>query len=169
MSDIITSLLIKENIILEEDLEIYKYSMFVILFNMSSILSIIILSAVFNSLQFALLFLCFFIPIRITIGGFHCKNEKSCFISFLITYIFILFFSRIFCIDIYCLYIGLISIILIITLFINSKKNSIFKILLILFSIIMCFFVFTNTTLYKPFMYANVLNLILYLIPKCFK
>lgn len=165
MINIITNTLIKENIISVEDSEIYKYGIFVLLFNLSSILSIILLSVFFDSLPFTLLFLCFFIPIRIIIGGFHCKSAKNCFISFIITYLVILLLSKTLHDIKFCLILGLISMLLITILHINSNKHIVFKILLILISGATCAIILTNSLFSVPFMYANLLNIILYLVP----
>ena len=165
MCNVITNSLINENIICADDSDIYNYAILVILFNLSSILSIILLSIVLNSFSFTLMFLLYFIPIRILIGGFHCKSARNCFISFVVTYWVIILFSKFFYEDINNIKIGFVLIFMINILFIFSKKHFIFK--SIVFSVSCIMYIFT--TFYPnsnvPFIYAMVLNIILYLIP----
>lgn len=165
MNNIITNLLIKEHIISAEDSNIYNYGIFVLLFNLSSILSIILISVILNSISFSLRFLSFFMPIRIIAGGFHCKNEKNCFISFFISYLVILLVSKIFNNTQLCLYLALIILLIINLLYIKSKNHSIFKICILIISISYCIILLNNCYLTTPIMYANLLNLILYTIP----
>lgn len=96
-SDIIMNIIIQmlvENKILNEcDEDIVIYGIKSIIFNLTSVISILVLSILLNDLYVGLFFLMFFIPLRMILGGYHCKNAISCFVCFNLLYIFTYFLS----------------------------------------------------------------------------
>jgi len=75
-----TNALKDRNIISAEQENIYIYGFELILSFLSSILFVVIWSTIFGKLNVALIFLLFFIPVRITSGGYHASTYRSCFI-----------------------------------------------------------------------------------------
>lgn len=156
----LTNIFINNHIIDKEDVEIYEYGIFVVLFNLLSIGAIIVLGILFNRLSFTLEFLLFYIPNRMIIGGYHCKTPQRCFITFTSSYIIILFCSYIIP---YTDILYLISILLYIFLLImHFKTQKSFKIFLTLCFIIFIILTMNIMTLRQAFIYAIVLNTILY-------
>lgn len=156
----LTNIFINNHIIDKEDVEIYEYGIFVVLFNLLSIGAIIVLGILFNRLSFTLEFLLFYIPNRMIIGGYHCKTPQRCFITFTSSYIIILISTYIIP---YTDILYLISILLYIFLLImHFKTQKSFKIFLTLCFIIFIILTMNIMTLRQAFIYAIVLNTILY-------
>lgn len=65
------------------------YGLKVIFFNLLSILTIFFMGFIMRNVVFAVLFLISFIPMRLTMDGYHCKNIISCEIVFSTIYILI--------------------------------------------------------------------------------
>lgn len=109
--------LIAAEIVESDDYEIYSYGIFVVLFNVICVLNIIIIGFLLNNIKYSLLFLFLFIPLRILLGGFHCKTPIRC----------VLFFDTLFIITYFISYyfdILLVEIILVIIMtFIIIKHN----------------------------------------------
>ena len=76
----IINLFIKKNIIKHSDRDIYEYGLFVIIFNSSVIISFLFLSFLLHHLDFFYLFILFWTPYRILIGGAHCSTPFRCLI-----------------------------------------------------------------------------------------
>ena len=72
MQDFITEILEKNELILEEEKEIYKYGESVLIFNGLLLLIGILFSVFMGEFKFMFLFFLYFIPLRIFIGGYHC-------------------------------------------------------------------------------------------------
>ncbi len=93
----IANYLIKKNIILGGDKEIYMYGLFVILYNSFLVFDILLLGLLFNQLEFSTLFLLFWTPYRILVGGSHCSTPFRCWVFFnfyyLLSYFFYLYLS----------------------------------------------------------------------------
>lgn len=156
----LTNIFINNHIIDKEDAEIYEYGIFVVLFNLLSIGAIIVLGILFNRLSFTLEFLLFYIPNRMIIGGYHCKTPQRCFITFTSSYIIILISTYIIP---YSNILYLISILLYIFLLImHFKTQKSFKIFFTLCFIIFIILTMNIMTLRQAFIYAIVLNTILY-------
>lgn len=82
----IVDVLVKKNIILENERHIYNYGLFVIYFNLLCLFSILLQGCLFGQIKFTIIFLLFFLPYRLMIGGFHCKTPKQCLIIFNLTF-----------------------------------------------------------------------------------
>lgn len=91
MKDWLISLLFQNQLISDEDREIYSYAIFVSLFNSLCILTIFIIGAFFNQFNFTVIFTLFYIPNRILSGGYHCKTPQYCYFTFSSIYIIIMF------------------------------------------------------------------------------
>lgn len=76
----ITNQLVHLNIIKSDDKDIYEYGLFVIIFNSIIILSYILIGVILNQLIYSILFIIFYSPCRIAIGGAHCSTPKRCFL-----------------------------------------------------------------------------------------
>ena len=83
----ITNYLIKKNIILTDDKEVYAYGLFVILYNSFLVFDILLLALLLKQLEFAIIFLLFWSPYRILIGGSHCSTPFRCWAFFNFYYI----------------------------------------------------------------------------------
>lgn len=86
--------LLNEKIIDDREVRIVKYGIKSILLNASNIVSILLISFFNGNFIKGLLFLIFFIPIRVLIGGYHCKSAGSCFVCFNLFYLLVLNFSN---------------------------------------------------------------------------
>ena len=80
ISQKITNALVKHSIIVEEDYEVYLYSVQSLLGNVSNIVSTIIIGMILGDIAKAALFLGVMVPLRSTIGGCHLKNPFLCYI-----------------------------------------------------------------------------------------
>lgn len=90
MSEYIIDELIHRNYIQEKNRESYQYGMLVLIMNIIPIIIILGISIAFNKLAYGLFFLISFIPIRINLGGYHCKEIKNCIITFVVIYLYII-------------------------------------------------------------------------------
>lgn len=167
----ILSFLIKNDYISILDYDIYQYGLKSIILNLSTILSVIIVSSCFNCILFSLFFLISFIPIRINLGGYHCKTPIRCLLSFNIIY-FIHYFL-LFHIQNYSFIFVVIIIMTSILLWVNpyksiqkcnvyliSRKN--FYILLNL----ICVLLFNYNILTKAVLVSLLMNVLLYFTAK---
>ena len=84
----ITSFLIHENIINEDDYEIYNYGTEQILINLATLLVVSIIATITNSWVETIFFLIGMVPIRAVAGGFHANTQMRC--NVLTVFVFIL-------------------------------------------------------------------------------
>jgi len=91
MKKIVINMLIHNNVINAEDKAIYEYGFFVLWFNLLIIVSFFIQGILSSNIVFTLLFLVFYLPLRIYLGGYHCQTPLRCFIASNILYMTILF------------------------------------------------------------------------------
>lgn len=80
ISEDILFLLIKNKLLDIEKYDIYLYSIEIILLNGSLLLSCFTISFFIGKISHFVAFLIFFIPLRMLIGGYHCKTSERCFI-----------------------------------------------------------------------------------------
>lgn len=78
--------LIEKEIILDEDKDIYKYGLFVILYNSFLVINILLFGLLFKHLDFSIFFIIFWTPYRILVGGSHCSTPFKCWIFFTFYY-----------------------------------------------------------------------------------
>lgn len=91
----ITNFLINKNIISINDRDIYIYGLFVILYNAFLLVNIIIIGLIFNKFVFSLLFLLFWTPYRIFVGGSHCSTPLRCWLFFDLYFLISILLSRV--------------------------------------------------------------------------
>ena len=73
--------LLKKNKKLDiESYDIYVYAAEIILLNGSLLLICLVMSILLGELSHMLAFILFFIPLRMLVGGYHCKKSELCFI-----------------------------------------------------------------------------------------
>lgn len=91
----IANYLIRKNVILADDKDVYAYGLFVILYNSFLIFDILLLAMLLHQLEFAIIFLLFWTPYRILIGGSHCSTAIKCWAFFNFYYIlsYIIYFN----------------------------------------------------------------------------
>ena len=149
-----TNYLIKNNIITKDNQEIYDYGIFVLLFNCGCLLSIILQGILLNNVIYSMYFLLFFVPIRVLLGGYHCKSPYSCFITF--NLLFSINYKLAYSISQEILM--LIGIILIlISLILHHKENSHFKSLL--YIIVLLFLIIDYFNILSPIYISSALIL----------
>lgn len=76
---IISSALLENKIIAQNDYEICRYGVEYILISVLEILSVLILAAIMRIFQYTVLYFTAFIPVRIYIGGYHADTRMRCF------------------------------------------------------------------------------------------
>lgn len=74
------SYLLQNNVIDEEDIDIYEYGFYTLYNNIIDITSLIVISAWLNLLPQTILYHFSFILLRSTAGGFHAKSHLRCFV-----------------------------------------------------------------------------------------
>jgi accessory gene regulator B len=83
----ITSFLIRENIIRDEDVEIYQYGTEQIMINLITFVVIGIVATIIGGWIETIFFLAGMVPIRAAAGGFHASTQQRCNILTLTVYI----------------------------------------------------------------------------------
>ena len=156
----LSSIFVKQGIIEEDDKEIYDYGIFVIVFNLLSISTIVLLGMLFKRTIFTLSFLLFYLPNRMIIGGYHCKTPTSCFLTFTASYCMILILS---CINLSNNYLYVTSILiyfLLLMLYFRQSRAFIKSLFIIL--VVSLLITYFYDIAKESFIYATVLNFILY-------
>lgn len=86
LAEYITFLLVKNKILDIQLYDVYQYAIEVILLNGSILVSCFFISLLMGNLYHVLAFILFFIPLRMLVGGYHCKHSISCFFCSVIAY-----------------------------------------------------------------------------------
>lgn len=94
LSEDIIFLLIKNKKLDIESYDIYVYAAEIILLNGSLLLICLVMSILLGELSHMLAFILFFIPLRMLVGGYHCKKSELCFICSLGMYGLSMFVMR---------------------------------------------------------------------------
>lgn len=79
MNNKLISYLTNQQIIDYNETDIYDYAVFVIGFNLICFSAFLIIGKLFDELLNSIIILLFFVPLRMLIGGYHCKTAKMCF------------------------------------------------------------------------------------------
>lgn len=154
----------------EYDQDILQYGLEVLIYNLITILVLLILSLIFHNLNFGFVFIPVFCILRITIGGYHCKKMHTCLLLMVTLYSFILILVKF---HKYKILLQLISPILIFSLiFIKPCKENTLRIhqydlqykyfLIVLFSI--CYFIFKSSSIFIPIFSALLLVEFMYMM-----
>lgn len=93
-SNYLTNYFIENHIVSPQKKEIFIYGFQLILSTLSSMFTILLISAVFN-ISYGIIFLLFFMPIRFCAGGFHASTYHKCFVYTNGVFITMLIFSKI--------------------------------------------------------------------------
>lgn len=100
----------------------YTYGIEIVLENIITFLSILIVAILTNSLLISIVYIIVYCPIRSYVGGYHCKKFYQCYLTSLTLFILLIYFNYNF-----SYYKGLISIILLVissfTIFIFAPIN----------------------------------------------
>lgn len=80
LAEIVTSNLYKREIIEKEKTAVYIYGIELFFSTMTNVLSILIISLIVNKVYLGIIFILYFMPIRLFCGGYHAKTFASCFI-----------------------------------------------------------------------------------------
>lgn len=67
---------------LEERKLLFNYGLFILFYNLFTFIIILLIGILLNEIKFTVLLMTLYIPIRIIIGGYHCKTITSCLIIF---------------------------------------------------------------------------------------
>lgn len=156
------NMLIQENIINELETEIYQYGLFVLIFNFICLATVIFFGYVDSQLFFTIIFLIFYAPFRMIIGGYHCKTPLKCYIYTNLVFVAILLFNKLI---LYNELLWILSIVLGVILlgyyFFKEKKLKITLLLIGLLLGYICIGI-TFIDLRMSFAYAIYINVILY-------
>ena len=86
MSEALTFQLVKNKILDIESYEVWAYSIEIILLNGSILLGCLLISLMLGEITHMLSFVLFFIPLRMLVGGYHCRKSETCFFCTLLVY-----------------------------------------------------------------------------------
>ena len=86
MSKKISSFFILNDIIKEEDKEVYEYSFELLLSTILNFVAVIIIALITRKILEATLFVLGFVPLRTLAGGYHASTHFRCFMILLFTY-----------------------------------------------------------------------------------
>lgn len=87
MIDKFVNFLISRKIVSNDSKETYSYGLFVFFYNLFLVLNILVDGIILNEFYFTIMFLIFWIPYRIFIGGIHCSTPTRCMCLFNICYL----------------------------------------------------------------------------------
>ena len=88
------SFLQKNIIISDANLKILKYGLNILYSTFLGILGVILCGIILKSSIYSFLFLLFYCPLRLFIGGYHAKTNFFCITLFIFIFIVILNYSR---------------------------------------------------------------------------
>ena len=66
----------------EEEALLFKYGLFIIFFNIITMIIVLFIGKMLDEIYFTILLMILYIPIRIIIGGYHCKKFYTCLLLF---------------------------------------------------------------------------------------
>lgn len=90
VSQKITVFLLHQNVIEDEDSDIYRYGIELIVSSIISVLNIMLISFLFGIPFAGIVFLAVFIPLRMYAGGYHSDTYLKCNILFILVYLLVL-------------------------------------------------------------------------------
>lgn len=75
--------------------EVYIYGLELIISTMVGFVSIVLLSALLENFLSGVVFICFFAPLRMFVGGYHADTYGKCFLVSNVSYLFLLLLKEI--------------------------------------------------------------------------
>jgi len=94
MSRNISSYFVAQDIIQQEDIDVYAYSFEILISALMSSIALVILAVLSKTILYSALYLLGFIPLRLIAGGYHAKSHFRCFTILVISYsVFLLLIS----------------------------------------------------------------------------
>ena len=85
---------LKRNAIKSEDKELYLFAYQLLIANIITVISLLIISLIFGYVVETLIFIVFLFPLRIYAGGFHQRTQELCYISTVVAYTIVLTFVK---------------------------------------------------------------------------
>lgn len=161
--------LVEYNLISDEEISVYEYGIFVILFNLLCIFIALCIGVLFGKLKFSILLFFFYTPIRILLGGHHCKNSKSCICLFETIFTLLLLFNQIFDILVFKKLICLLIILAYLHNCFIDKQIYNSKCPIVLFIILLLYFVLIPTVYGNVICNAFLMNILLYYMKFLFR
>ncbi len=89
LADKLTKLLIKNNIIKDDEYDIYKYGFEMLVYFIFNISIALLIGVIFNRVIQTIIFLTCYCTIRQFTGGYHARNYTECTLTFMVMYIVI--------------------------------------------------------------------------------
>lgn len=86
ISQKLTNQLLSLNLISKSEINLYRYGIDVLLSSILNIITILGCSLFFNTIWHGVIFLIFFVPLRITLGGYHASTRLNCFLVSVLLY-----------------------------------------------------------------------------------
>lgn len=146
----------------EEEKLLFKYGLFILFYNVFTLFIVLLIGKLLNEMYFVLLLMIFYIPIRVIIGGYHCKSTTTCLLTFSLIIICTIMSYKL---DLHNILVILSIPAYILTLYYVTQENTtkLTKFALILFTIefILCFI---NNIIGHVAYYSIMLISLLYLI-----
>jgi len=71
---------VQQEVVKQEDEEVYMYGAEMMLSTSASIMATLIISIIFGKLYYMAIFFLFFVPLRMNVGGYHADSYGKCFI-----------------------------------------------------------------------------------------
>ena len=90
ISQIITRKFVKLGIVSEDDYEIYKYGLELLIALLSTTTAIVLISIFINKFVETILYLVGFFSVRVICGGYHAKHHYTCFVATISSYLLFL-------------------------------------------------------------------------------
>ena len=146
--------LILQNVISKEEKKIYTYGLFVFFYNLLLVINIIVDGIILDRMFFSLIFLLFWIPYCIFVGGIHCSTPQRCCVFFNVLFLIALILFEF--ININCLV--SINITLFIVQLYKEYKNKVFLTFWIIYA---CILFIIDATLASIISIAYLCNSIL--------
>ena len=148
-----------------------KYGLQVLVYNIFTIVLLLVVSIIFNNIIFSLIFIPIFCILRITIGGFHCKTIIGCTLLMASIYSIINILSKNIMYQKTLYYISL-PLVLFLMIIKPSSKNTInlknnyicYKYILITFLLIIFLFFSNITNFFTPIFSALLITEIMYIL-----
>ena len=144
----------------ESTYEVMYYGLFVFVTNLINIVSVIIIGGLLGELKNTIVFLIFYTPLRLYVGGYHASTPFKCYLYFnILSTIFIIIFKYISYLEI-LFYLVIIMLIIIIIQMIKLKEDK-QKIIIVLIYLLLCF-ILKTFDFYDIYLWSILLNIILF-------